>query len=71
MKALKGYKTIIFNVLMSLTMVIRLWKPEVELPEATAVSGALDSLDAALSAIWGVGNIWLRAVTDTKILSKN
>lgn len=67
---LKGYKTIIFNVVMGLVMILRALSPESELPDAENVEDTIDSLDAALTAVWGVGNIILRAITDSPIFKQ-
>ena len=64
---LKGFKTILFNVVMTVVMCFRLWMPEAELPGEADVTAAVDALDAALTAVWGVGNLLLRAVTDSKV----
>jgi hypothetical protein len=67
---LKGYKTAIFNAVMTVVMVLRLWNPDAELPDADTVSQGLDTIDAAIAAIWGTGNMILRAITDTPIFKK-
>jgi len=64
---LKGYKTIIFNAIMTIIMVMNLWGQGGDLPDAESVSSALDAVDAALAAVWGIGNAILRAITDTPI----
>lgn len=64
---LKGYKTIVFNAIMTVVMVLRLFAPDAELPDEVAVTGAVDALDAALTTMWGVGNLILRAVTDSPV----
>ena len=67
---LKGYRTIIFNVIMTVFMLINVWSPDTELPSGEDVKGALDNLDLALAFFWGLGNIILRAITDTPIFKK-
>ena len=67
---LKGYRTIIFNVIMTAFMLINVWSPSTELPSGEDVKGALDNLDLALAFFWGLGNIILRAITDTPIFKK-
>lgn len=66
----KGYRTLIFNAIMTILMVTRVWKPEAELPDAEAVGGAIDALTVALATVWGIGNAIFRAVTDTPIGKK-
>ena len=63
----KGYKTVIFNVLIGLLMVWKAVSPESELPTPELLNGLLDSLYASLDSILVVGNIVLRAVTKTAI----
>jgi hypothetical protein len=67
LELVKGYKTVIFNVLIGLVMVWKAVSPESELPTPEMLSGLLDTLYASLEAILVVGNIVLRAVTDTAI----
>ena len=70
MKALKGFKTIAFNILMLVIMGVRVINPEAELPDEAAVEASVVSLDAGLTALWGTVNIILRAVTDSPIFKK-
>lgn len=67
---LKGYKTILFNVIMTIVMGLRLWLPDAELPDEAAVTGAVNALDAFLTAAWGVGNMILRSVTNSPMFNK-
>lgn len=66
----KGYKTIVFNVVMGLVLFIRAMSPESELPDAESVEGAVDAVGAAFAAVWGIGNVILRAITDSPIFKK-
>lgn len=66
-ETVKGYKTVIFNVLIGLLMVWKAVSPESELPTPDMLNGLLDSLYASLDAILVVGNIVLRAVTNTSV----
>ena len=70
---MKGYKTIIFNVIMSAVMIISMWNPgeASALPDASQVSGLMDQAEAWITAVWGVGNVILRAVTSTAIFQKD
>ena len=67
---LKGYRTIIFNVIMTLFMFINLWSPSTELPSGEDVKSAIENLDLAIAFFWGLGNVILRAITDTAIFKK-
>ena len=64
---LKGYRTIIFNVVMTALMVLKMWKPEIEIPGGEEISAGLDMVDAAMAFIWGLGNLFFRAITDTPV----
>lgn len=67
---MKGYRTIVFNVIMTLVMILKMFNPEAEVPTGEEVGGAVDAVEAAIASVWGVGNVILRAVTTTKIGSK-
>lgn len=67
---LKGYRTVIFNIIMTAVMTMKMWMPESDLPDADSINHAIDGLDAAITLIWGVGNILLRAVTNTPVFKK-
>ena len=67
LETVKGYKTVVFNVLIGLVMVWKAVSPESELPTPELLNGLLDSLYASLEAILVVGNIVLRAVTNTAV----
>ena len=67
---LKGYRTVIFNLVMTVVMVFSLWKPGESWPGASEINSFLDSFEVAFAFLWGLGNIVLRAVTDTPIFKK-
>lgn len=62
---MKGYRTIIFNVLMTSVMFVNLWNPTAEMPDAAAMNAGLDVVDGAITFIWGAGNAILRAITNS------
>lgn len=64
---LKGYRTVLFNVIVGLLLVWRAVAPGDEIPSESQVSTLLDSLYASLDAILVVGNIVLRKFTDTPV----
>ena len=64
---LKGYRTIIFNVIMTALMILKMWQPETEIPGGEEISTGLDMVDAAIAFVWGIGNLIFRAITDTSI----
>ena len=69
---MKGYKTIIFNVIMSAVMVISMWNQDAasSLPDAAQVTSLIDQAETWITAVWGVGNVILRSVTSTAIFKK-
>jgi hypothetical protein len=67
---LEGKKTIIFNVVMGAIMMVRAMNPDAELPGEEAVNTGIDSMNVALTAIWGVGNLILRAITSAPVFWK-
>ncbi len=66
---MKGYRTIVFNIVMMIAMIMKQWWPEAEVPGEEAINEGLDTIEAALAFIWGIGNAGLRAVTNTPIFS--
>ena len=70
MDSLKGYKTVMFNVLMTALMVLKMWKPDVEVPGGPDVTAGLDLIEGAMVFIWGIGNLFFRAITNTSIFKK-
>lgn len=69
---LKGYRTVIFNLIMTAAMVASMqgWIGDGERPTADSVNAFLDNLEGVLAGVWGVGNIVLRFVTTTPIGQK-
>ena len=65
-----GYKTVIFNVVMGGIMLVRALSPDAELPGEEAVSASIDAFEIGLTAVWGVGNLILRAITSSAIFTK-
>lgn len=67
---LKGYRTVIFNVIMGLLLIWRSVAPADEIPTDSQVQTLVDTVFSALDAILVVGNILLRKVTDTPLGQK-
>ena len=69
---MKGYKTVGFNVIMSVVMLASMWNQESasSLPSAVEVTNLMDQAETWITAVWGVGNVLLRAVTSTAIFKK-
>ena len=67
---LKGWKTILFNLVMGSMLLIRVVIPSAELPDDTAVHSVIDGLDQFLIVAMPVGNMILRAITNSSIFKK-
>ena len=67
---LKGYRTIIFNLVMTALMIIKMLQPDVEIPGGEEVSAGLDVLDQAMVFVWGLGNLFFRVITNTSVGKK-
>ena len=61
---MKGYRTILFNVLMAIAGAVLVWK-QIEIPQAMVEEAATGGV-----AFWALGNLILRALTTTKIGQK-
>lgn len=68
---MKGYRTIVFNSIMTALMVLKIFNPEAEVPGAEEVGGTVDAIFVAMTAVWGTGNMILRALTTTRMGSKS
>lgn len=67
---LKGYRTTIFNVVMGLTMIASMVGGELVEIEVDQINATLDAIDAALIGIWTIGNLILRAITNSPIFKR-
>lgn len=70
---MKGYRTIAFNAIMTVVMLGNLWGvfgADNPAPNEADVTVALDAVDTGITAAWGLGNVILRAVTDSPIFRK-
>lgn len=66
---LKGFKTVLFNTIMTGAMVGRLWEADIEV-DAEQLAGHLDAIALGIAFLWGLGNTFLRAVTDSPIFNR-
>ena len=67
---LKGYRTIIFNLVMTALMVVKMLRPDLETPGEVEVGSGLDVLDQAMVFVWGIGNLFFRVITNTSVGKK-
>lgn len=66
----KGFKTIAFNTVMAIVLVVRIFNPEAELPDEVAVEAAVVSFDQGFQAVLVIGNLILRGFTNSPIFNK-
>lgn len=69
MEFLKGFKTVIFNVVMALVTIVLAFNPDLAL-DPDAVSAGIDSLFAAIAVLWAAGSVVLRWLTTTAIFKR-
>ncbi len=68
---LTGYKTVVFNIVMALVMIIKTIWPQSQIDVSVDdFNRFYDALTIVITTIWAVGNIILRAISKTKIFSK-
>ena len=67
MDKLKGYKTIIFNVIMAISMLMTIFFGVDVSADATKLKDGIDMALQGLITVWGIGSIWLRIITDSPI----
>ena len=70
---MKGYRTVVFNAIMTVTAMVAVLAGGGDAspaPSPEAINAGLDYVEAAFAFIWGVGNMWLRGVSNTPIFSK-
>lgn len=58
-----GLKTQLFNLVMTVIMILSIYSPGADLPTAEAVHSALDGLQVAIAVVWGVGVAIFRAIS--------
>ena len=64
---IKGYRTVIFNIVMSFAVITTLLTGVNVENEVTQLQKGFDLLIESLTVLWAAGNIWLRAITDSPI----
>ena len=67
LESIKGYRTVIFNVLMALATISSLLSGISVEQEVLQIQKGFDVLLEALAIIWAAGNIWIRSLTDSPI----
>jgi H+/gluconate symporter-like permease len=70
MDTIKGYRTIVFNVLMAIATITALLTGTKVENEIIQIQNGIDLLLEGLAIVWAAGSIWLRSVTDSPIFKK-
>ncbi len=68
---MKGFRTIIFNVIMTAGAIITTWTGIDTTAEVTQLKEGVDNILIGGSAAWGAGNVLLRMITNTAIFKKS
>lgn len=66
----KGYKTIVFNLVMALIAIVKALNPDAETPDAGTVSTGVDQFLVGLGTVWAFGSIVIRTVTHSPIFNR-
>jgi hypothetical protein len=64
---LAGYRVVIFNAVMALLLVVKIFYPDAPVPSAEDVNKHLDMVYALISFVTVIGNLVLRFFTKTPI----
>lgn len=67
MDKIKGYRTVLFNILMAVATITALFTGTKVENEVIQIQNGIDLLIQALAVIWAAGSIWLRTITDSPI----
>lgn len=67
---MKGFRTVLFNAVMAVVMIVKAINPDAELPDEVAVTASIDAVELAIGLVWSIGNLFLRAITDSPIFKK-
>ena len=65
--SIKGYRTVVFNVLMAVATISALLTGTKVENEVVQIQEGIDLLLQGLAVIWAAGSIWLRSITDSPI----
>lgn len=67
---LKGYRTVIFNLVMFLAMLVTLITGSDRQEEAEVLTQGALLIAEGLVFVWAIGSVWLRAITDSPVFTK-
>jgi len=68
MDRLKGWKTLLFQVIMGSVVFAQVYSGQA--PDPGPIMETLEGFELATVSLWGFGNMILRAVTNTAIFTK-
>jgi hypothetical protein len=66
----KGYKTVIFNVIMFIATLVTLFTGVDVSKDAMVLQEGTMMVLIGLDVIWTIGGVWFRSITDTPIFSR-
>jgi hypothetical protein len=67
---LKGWRTVIFNMVMFLAGMVTLWTGVDVAEDGVKMAEGIEMLLTGFFAVWTIGSLWLRYITDSPIFSK-
>ena len=67
MDKIKGYRTIVFSVIMAVSTLMTIFFGVDVSADATKLKDGFDMVLQGLVTVWGIGSIWLRIITDSPI----
>lgn len=67
MDKLKGYRTIIFNCIMAIGAMVTLLSGVTVQDDVTKLADGVDLILQGIIAIWGIGSVWLRMITNSPV----
>ena len=67
---MQGYRTIVFNAIMAVLILVRSAWPDLVVPTESDVNAFLSAVDSIFAAIMVIGNLVLRFVTKTPVGQK-
>ena len=67
---MKGFKTVAFNIAMTVVALVKIFNPDAELPDEAAVQASVDLVEVGFLSGWGTVNLILRGLTDSPIFKK-
>lgn len=71
MDKLKGYRTIIFSVIMAISTLMTIFFGVDVSADATKLKDGFDMVLQGLITVWGIGSVWLRMITNSPVFKGN